>query len=100
MGSAFLDWALESFSGYVAADELDEEPYCVVSVVDNRQYKRILYSAHDVVLMAQAIFTTIARAFSDLSAGGLRNVTHGLKEACNPRRTASAKPSDFPNWPT
>lgn len=49
MNGAFLDWALEDFSGYVAADELYEGPYCVLSVVDNRQYKRILYEvlAHD-----------------------------------------------------
>jgi transposase len=44
---AFLDWALESFSGYVAADELYEGPYCVLSVVDNRCYKRILYEVLD-----------------------------------------------------
>lgn len=47
MDRAFLDWALESFSGYVAADELYEGPYCVLSVVDNRQYKRILYEVLD-----------------------------------------------------
>src|SRR5262249_59021911 len=47
MDSAFLDWALASFSGYVAADELYEGPYCVLSVVDNRQYKRILYAVLD-----------------------------------------------------
>jgi len=47
MDGAFLDWALESFSGYVAADELYEGPYCVLSVVDNRQYKRILYEVLD-----------------------------------------------------
>jgi hypothetical protein len=49
MDGAFLDWALTSFSGYVAADELYEGPYCVLSVVDNRQYKRILYEVlnHD-----------------------------------------------------
>ena len=47
MDGAFLDWALESFSGYVAADELYEGPYCVLSVVDNRQYKRILYAVLD-----------------------------------------------------
>ena len=40
MDGAFLDWALESFSGYVAADELYEGPYCVLSAVDNRRYKR------------------------------------------------------------
>src|SRR5256885_954951 len=47
MDGAFLDWALASFSGYVAADELYEGPYCVLSVVDNRRYKRILYAVLD-----------------------------------------------------
>jgi hypothetical protein len=47
MSGAFLEWALAAFSGYVAADELYEGPYCVLSVVDNRQYKRILYAVLD-----------------------------------------------------
>ena len=47
MDGPFLDWALEAFSGYVAADELYEGPYCVLSAVDNRQYKRILYQVLD-----------------------------------------------------
>lgn len=47
MQGTFLDWALEAFSGYVAADELYEGPYCVLSAVDNRQYKRILYQVLD-----------------------------------------------------
>ena len=47
MDGTFLDWALEAFSGYVAADELYEGPYCVLSAVDNRQYKRILYTVLD-----------------------------------------------------
>jgi hypothetical protein len=47
MTGAFLDWALETFSGYVAADELYEGPSCVLSAVDNRQYKRILYEVLD-----------------------------------------------------
>ena len=47
MDGAFLDWALAAFSGYVAADELYEGPYCVLSVVDNRQSKRILYNVLD-----------------------------------------------------
>jgi hypothetical protein len=49
MGGAFLEWALETFSGYVAVDELYEGPYCVLSAVDKRQYKRILYEVleHD-----------------------------------------------------
>ncbi len=47
MGGAFLEWALEAFSGYAAVDELYEGPYCVLSAVDNRQYKRILYEVLD-----------------------------------------------------
>src|SRR6266478_2631427 len=47
MNGAFLDWALEAFSGYVAADELYEGPYCVLSAVDNRQYKRVMYEVLD-----------------------------------------------------
>jgi hypothetical protein len=47
MSGTFLDWALEAFSGYVAADELYEGPYCVLSAVDNRQYKRMLYEVLD-----------------------------------------------------
>ena len=47
MSGAFLDGALEAFAGYVAADALYEGPYCVLSVVDNRQYKRMLYEVLD-----------------------------------------------------
>jgi len=47
MDGAFLNWALEAFSGYVAVDELYEGPYCVLSAVDNRQFKRILYEVLD-----------------------------------------------------
>ena len=47
MAGALLGWALASFSGYVAADELYEGPSCVLSVVDNRAYKRILYAVLD-----------------------------------------------------
>src|SRR2546426_12571082 len=38
----FLDWALADFSGYVAADELYDGPFCMLSAVDNRRDKRIL----------------------------------------------------------
>src|SRR6266851_1470228 len=47
MGGAFLEWALEAFSGYAAVDELSEGPYCVLSAVDNRHYKRVLYEVLD-----------------------------------------------------
>jgi hypothetical protein len=47
MDTEFLDWALAAFSGYVAADELYDGPFCVLSAVDNRCYKRILYDVLD-----------------------------------------------------
>jgi len=47
MDTDFLDWALAAFSGYVAADELYDGPFCILSVVDNRCYKRILYDVLD-----------------------------------------------------
>src|SRR5215470_15880635 len=49
MDTEFLDWALAEFSGYVAADELYDGPFCILSVVDNRRYKRLLYEVleHD-----------------------------------------------------
>jgi Transposase len=47
MDTEFLDWALADFSGYVAADELYDGPFCVLSAVDNRCYKRLLYDVLD-----------------------------------------------------
>ena len=40
---------MAGFSGYVAADELYDGPFCMLSAVDNRCYKRILYEVleHD-----------------------------------------------------
>jgi hypothetical protein len=43
MDTDCLDGALADFSGYVATDELYDGPFCILSAVDNRRYKRILY---------------------------------------------------------
>src|SRR6266702_4960574 len=47
MDTDCLDWALADFSGYVAADELYDGPFCMLSAVDNRRYKRILSDVLD-----------------------------------------------------
>jgi len=47
MDTDFLDWALADFSGSVAADELSDGPFCMLSAVDNRCYKRLLYDVLD-----------------------------------------------------
>src|SRR4051812_24479719 len=43
----YLDWALDGFSGYIAADELYDGPFCVLSIVDNRAFKRLCYEVLD-----------------------------------------------------
>jgi len=47
MDTDFLDWALADFSGYVAADELYDGPFCLLSAVDKRRYKRLLSDVLD-----------------------------------------------------
>jgi len=47
MDAPYLDWALADFSGYIAADELYDGPFCVLSIVDNRTFKRLLYQVLD-----------------------------------------------------
>ena len=42
-----LDWALADFSGYLAADELYDGPFCVLSIVDDRTFKRLIYQVLD-----------------------------------------------------
>jgi Transposase len=38
-----LDWALSDFSGFIAADELYDGPFCILSIVDNRTFQRLAY---------------------------------------------------------
>ena len=43
----YLDWALSDFSGFIAADELYDGPFCILSIVDNRTFKRLAYKVLD-----------------------------------------------------
>jgi len=47
MASDYLAGALADFSGYIAADELYDGPFCVLSIVDNRRFKRLVYDVLD-----------------------------------------------------
>ena len=42
-----MDWALDGFSGYLAADELYDGPFCVLSIVDTHSFKRLFYQVLD-----------------------------------------------------
>jgi len=61
----YLDQALADFSGYIAADELYDGPFCVLSVVDNRTFKRIIYEVLDHDPTHEDI-TRFFRRFKDL----------------------------------
>lgn len=43
----YLDWALETFSGYLAADEIYDGPFCILFIVDSIHRKRIAYEVLD-----------------------------------------------------
>src|SRR2546428_11045251 len=47
METTYLDWALADFSGYIAADELYDGPFCILSIVDNHTFKRLFYQVLD-----------------------------------------------------
>jgi hypothetical protein len=71
MDTDFLDWALADFSGYVAADELYDGPFCILSVVDNRCYKRLLYEVLDHDPTHEDIRAFLGRLKTALVARGL-----------------------------
>lgn len=71
MDTDFLDWALTDFSGYVAADELYDGPFCMLSAVDNRRYKRLLYDVLDHDPTHDDIRTFLGRLQTALSARAL-----------------------------
>jgi len=71
MDTDFLDWALADFSGYVAADELYDGPCCVLSAVDNRRDKRILYEVLDHDPTHEDIRAFLGRLKTALVARGL-----------------------------
>ena len=43
----YIDQALSNFSGYIAADELYDGPFCVLFIVDNHKFKRLYYEVLD-----------------------------------------------------
>ena len=38
-----MNTVLANFSGYIAADELYDGPFCVLFIVDNRTFRRLCY---------------------------------------------------------
>jgi hypothetical protein len=65
-----LDWALADFSGYLAADELYDGPFCVLSAVDARQQRRLLYEVLDHDPTQVDILLFLARLHDRIRAHG------------------------------
>jgi len=42
-GDEYTDTVLADFSGYIAADEIYDGPFCILFIVDNRTFKRLCY---------------------------------------------------------
>lgn len=68
----YLDEALSDFSGYIAADELYDGPYCVLSIVDNHRFKRLIYEVLDHDPTEEDITRFFKRFHEALKARGLR----------------------------
>ena len=43
----YINTALDDFSGYIAADELYDGPFCVLFIVDNHKFRRLCYEVLD-----------------------------------------------------
>ena len=73
-----LVWALADFSGYIAADELYDGPYCVLSIVDHRKMQKMIYR----VRTQQHIHARIAiDMLHDAQATGRFDTTQTLHHA-------------------
>jgi hypothetical protein len=63
--------ALAHFSGYIAADELYDGPYCVLSIVDNHHFQRLIYEVLDHNPTEQDITRFFQRFRAELDKRGL-----------------------------
>jgi hypothetical protein len=67
---------LANFSGYIAADELYDGPYCVLSIVDNHHFQRLFYEVLDHNPTEQDISRFFRRFRTELDKRGLG--LHGI----------------------
>jgi len=62
---------LADFSGYIAIDELYDGPFCVLSIVDNRRFRRLIYEVLDHDPTHEDIPRFLRRFQRELNARGL-----------------------------
>jgi hypothetical protein len=82
VATAYLDEVLADFSGYIAADELYDGPYCVLSIVDNRTFRRLIYEVLDHDPTHEDIRRFFRRFQAILQARGL--ILYGITTDASP----------------
>ena len=82
MESAYLDWALAEFSGYLAVDELYDGPFCVLSAVDSPHQHRLLYEVLEHNPEHQDIRQFLDRLYRAILARG--GVVQGITTDASP----------------
>ena len=63
---------MADFSGFLAADELYDGPFCILSIVDNRTFKRLAYQVLSRAPTARDVETFFRRFQRALEARGLK----------------------------
>jgi hypothetical protein len=63
---------LSDFSGFIAADELYDGPFCILSIVDNRTFKRLAYQVLSHAPTAKDVEAFFRRFQGALEERGLR----------------------------
>lgn len=63
---------LKDFSGYIAADEVYDGPFCVLSIVDNHRFRRLLYEVLDTNPTQAATTRFFQRFRKELDSRGLK----------------------------
>jgi hypothetical protein len=66
-----VERALASFSGYIAVDELYDGPFCVLSLVDNRSFRRLAYRVLEHDPTHQDVYSFLADFQASLAGRGL-----------------------------
>ena len=67
----YLDEALKTFSGYLAADEVYDGPFCVLAIVDNHTFRRLAFRVLDHNPNQQDVREFFAQFKARLDARGL-----------------------------
>ena len=70
--TAYLDQALATFSGYLAADEVYDGPFCVLAIVDNHTFQRLACRVLDHDPSQQDVREFFAGFKAHLDARGLK----------------------------